>query len=475
MPLPHPPSVTAPPLQSGRVHPQRVHALKPGRPGSGPVVYWLSREQRHADNWALLHAQDLALERKAPLVCVFCLVRGFLAAGARHYDFMLRGLEELAGALDGRNIPLAILQGEPDETLPPLLQRLDAALLVTDFDPLRRKQQWVAAVCAAVPLPVLEVDGHNVVPCRVVSQKREVGARTLRPKLGRLLPEFLEPFPELRPHPHSLEAELRAALPRPGRAALWTWLAPSGPEPVNWLQPGEAAAQRALDQCLSLRLPRYATQRADPNAEAVSRLSPYFHFGQLAPQRAALAASAALGPQDPNVQAFLEELIVRRELSDNFCLHTPDYDSLEGAPDWGRKTLEQHRNDPRPYCYTLEQFAMAKTHSPLWNAAQQELLQSGYMHGYLRMYWAKKILEWSESPEEAVRIAVTLNDRLQLDGRDPNGYVGVLWSVAGLHDRAWQRRPVYGMIRYMNANGCRRKFDVGAYVARWLGGPRPPA
>jgi deoxyribodipyrimidine photo-lyase len=193
-----------------------------------------------------------------------------------------------------------------------------------------------------------------------------------------------------------------------------------------------------------------------------SDLSPYFHFGQLAPQRAAHAVAQTSGDADRD--AYLEELVVRRELSDNHCHHNHDYDRYEGLPAWGRRTLEEHLDDEREHLYDLAAFEAAATHEPLWNAAQTELLVRGKMHGYLRMYWAKKILEWTRDPGEALDVAITLNDRYSLDGRDPNGYVGCAWSIGGLHDRPWTERPVFGKIRYMNANGCRRKFKVDRYI-----------
>jgi deoxyribodipyrimidine photo-lyase len=172
------------------------------------------------------------------------------------------------------------------------------------------------------------------------------------------------------------------------------------------------------------------------------------------------------------MESFLEELIVRRELSDNFCSHTPDYDSFSCFPSWARETLDRHRHDPRQYLYGPEQFEGAATHDPLWNAAQSEMVRTGKMHGYLRMYWAKKILEWSASPEEALETAILLNDRYELDGRDPNGYAGIAWSIGGVHDRPWPERPVYGKIRSMTFQGCRKKFDVDAYVRMVMAGEK---
>jgi len=453
-------SQTPPPQHD--VHPDRRHTLAPGRQGSGPVVYWMHREQRIADNWGLLLAQDLALQAGRALVCVFCLAPSFPGAGRRQYAFMLAGLKEAAADAAALRIPFVLLRGEPGEELPALVRELDACQVVTDFAPLRVSRSWQLAVCHAVDVPVLEVDGHNIAPCRRIADKQQVGARTLRPKINKRLDEYLEPFPELLPHPHPLGRELAA----PDWGELLPWLSPGGPQEVDWITPGGRAARLALDDFLDTRLPRHASQRNDPNAGAVSLLSPYFHFGQLSPQRAALEALGRYGREDENVQAWLEELIVRRELSDNFCHYNEGHDSLEGAPNWALETLDAHRGDPRPYVYGLQEFETAGTHSTLWNAAQRQLLQTGTMHGYMRMYWAKKILEWSESPEQALAMALDLNDRYQLDGRDPNGCVGVLWSVAGLHDRPWKERDVYGKIRYMNANGCRRKFDTAAYIRR---------
>jgi deoxyribodipyrimidine photo-lyase len=447
-------------------HPGRVHALRTGTPdGRGPVVYWMSRDQRADDNWALLHACHEARRLGCGVRVAFCLAPGFPGANLRHYHFMLRGLAEAEARLARAGIPFTLLMGPPGETLPEFLRTAQARLLVTDFDPLRVKRGWVAEVLAATSLPAMEVDAHNVVPCRAASAKREYAARTIRPKIHRLLPEFLSPFPAL-------------AAPRPGVAldqptdwdAALAFVNPDpSVAPVEGFTPGTCAGMDALGRFCAEGIHRYAAERNDPNADAQSGLSPWLHFGQISAQRAALAALAALdsGAERENVDAFLEELIIRRELSDNFCLHEPAYDSLDGADAWAKATLEAHRGDRRAYVYDLEAFDKGATHSALWNAAQHELRRSGKLHGYMRMYWAKKILEWSAGPEEAVGMALTLNDRWALDGRDPNGFVGVLWSIAGVHDRAWTERPVYGKIRYMNERGCRRKFDVERYIRRW--------
>jgi deoxyribodipyrimidine photo-lyase len=441
---------------------RRVRVLKEGSPGGGPVVLWMQRDQRASDNWALLYARELALEMKRPLGVAFCLVPRFLGATLRQYDFMLRGLKEVEQALSRKGIPFFLLSGDPGSEVPGFARGHDAALLVTDFNPLRIKLRWEAEAAARLAIPLHQVDAHNVVPCWEASDKREYAAYTLRPKLRRLLPEFMEGFPPLRSHPHRWRGKRRA---NDWEGAARSLRVDNSVKPVTWLRPGEGAAKRALRRFVEKRLPRYGG-RNDPLSGAQSDLSPYLHFGQISAQRCALKAADSGAAKEPR-EAFLEELIVRRELSDNFCLHCRDYDSVEAAPDWARKTLRKHRGDRRPYVYGRGEFEKGGTHDALWNAAQGEMVKRGKMHGYLRMYWAKKILEWSATPEEAFETAVYLNDRYELDGRDPNGYAGIAWSLGGVHDRAWNERPVFGKIRYMSYEGAKGKFDVGKYI-EWV-------
>jgi deoxyribodipyrimidine photo-lyase len=444
------------------VNPKRVRVLQQGKAAPGPVLYWMSRDQRVQDNWALLFAQELALQRRAPLVVAFCLVRGFLGATRRQYRFMLQGLAEVEESLAAKGIPFCLLTGAPQEELPALVRKHSIGQLVTDFDPLRIRREWKAAVGKRIHIPFYEVDAHNIVPCWQASPKTEWGAYTLRPKIQRALPEFLERFPPLRKHPFAwaetvpVDWERAAGFPDVNE----------GVTAVDWLEPGEKAARRMLRRFLEAKLADYPDKRNDPNQDGQSHLSPYLHFGQIAAQRVALELEESSAPRLASA-AFLEELIVRRELSDNFCFYNPHYDSVAGFPPWAQTTLGAHRRDPRPYLYSREELERAETHDDLWNAAQLEMVQRGKMHGYLRMYWAKKILEWTETPEQALEIAIALNDKYELDGRDPNGYAGIAWSIGGVHDRAWGDRPVFGKIRYMSYNGSKGKFDVRAYVRKY--------
>ena len=445
------------------VQAERLHPLNEGvSAAAGPVIYWMSRDQRAADNWALVHAQREALAREAPLVTAFCLAPAFLGATLRQYAFMLRGLAETERALRNLSVGFVLLRGDPGREVPAFARRIGAGLVVTDFDPLRMKTDWRRAVAAALRIPAVEVDAHNIVPARHASPKQEFGAYTLRPKLRRLLPDFLAPIPALRRHPHTSP---RDPGPVDWTAVLRTLRVDRSVGEVSWLTPGSTAGLRILRQFLGEKLAAYPDASRDPAVDGLSNLSPYLHFGQISAQRAALVVSASEAPPAGR-DAFLEELIVRRELSDNFCLYNPRYDSAAGFPAWAARTLGDHARDARPYAYSRERLESADTHDDLWNAAQEEMVRTGKMHGYMRMYWAKKILEWTASPEEALQTVIELNDRYELDGRDPNGYAGAAWSVGGVHDRAWGERPVFGKIRYMSYNGAKSKFDIQAYIRR---------
>ena len=446
------------------VHPSRIFQLNHHQERTAPVIYWMSRDQRVKDNWALLHAQERAVALGAPLAVAFTLVPTFLGATIRHYGFMLRGMALVAAELARLNIPLIMLRGNPVEEMCRFVTERPVGLLVTDFDPLRIKRGWREQVAARLPVACVEVDAHNIVPCRVASVKQEFGAHTIRPKIRRLLADFLDDFPPMKIHPFPW--------PEPvppfdlGRELAGVTVDRSVGE-VSGFLPGELAGREKLDAFLDERLAGYDERRNNPCVDGQSGLSPWLHFGQLSAQRVALEVGREL-LCSPSVEAFLDELIIRRELSDNFCHYNDSYDTVSGFPAWGVKNVAEHRHDRREYIYDLASFDRGETHDPLWNGAQRQMVRSGTMHGYLRMYWAKKILEWTGSVAEAMVIAIDLNDRYQLDGRDPNGYAGIAWCMGGVHDRAWGERPVFGKVRYMNYNGCKRKFDVAEYIRRYL-------
>jgi deoxyribodipyrimidine photo-lyase len=445
-----------------KVDPRRVRRLNRKSERPGPVLYWMSRDQRAEDNWALLYAQELASRCDSTVAVVFCLVPQFMGATVRHYEFMLAGLEQVEKVLSGKNVPFQLLTGDPVDLLPGLLDGMGCGALVTDFDPLKIKRRWKSGISKVLEIPFYEVDAHNIVPCWEASGRQEYAAYTIRPKISRMLGEFLTAFPGTDGQRSVSFRGFRKADWQKSRKALEL---DSSVKAVSWVKPGSPSASEALRGFIENGLSRYPAESNDPNAPGQSGLSPYLHFGQISAQRVALEVGRADAAQSAR-EAFLEQLIVRRELSDNFCCYNKYYDSTRGFPDWARRTLDEHRSDPRSYLYGIEQFEMAETHDDLWNAAQTEMSRTGRMHGYMRMYWAKKVLEWTRSPEAAMEILISLNDRYELDGRDPNGYVGVAWSVGGVHDRAWKERGVFGKIRYMSYEGCRRKFDVDGYIER---------
>ena len=464
----------------------RKRSLNSKPAGNGPVIYWMQRDQRVHDNWAFLYALEQARSAGQPCVVAFCLQHSFLAAHNEsvHYAFMWQGLDQVADDLAEIDIPWLVLEGQPHEALAEFADLCRAGMVVTDFSPLRLPRFWREKLADTLHCRIDEVDAHNIVPCWVASGKREYAARTFRPRINRILPEWLKEFPEM-PVPltwlkcdksesvnllnlnHDINSSLQKFLIRTRDLkikASQTYSVYWRRE--NWLKGGSVAASTKLADFIDFRLPDY-NKRNDPNQDAVSGLSPYLHFGHLSAQSAALAVKIAAVENLSNhgqADEFLEELVVRRELSDNYCLYTSDYDNRKGWPEWAQKTLDRHRSDLRVNLYDLEQLEQGLTHDPLWNAAQKNLVKANTMPGYLRMYWAKKILEWSPDAETAQAWAIELNDRHMLDGRDPNGYTGIVWSIAGVHDRPWAERPVFGMIRFMSLSGCRRKFDVDKWI-----------
>jgi deoxyribodipyrimidine photo-lyase len=370
---------------------------------------------------------------------------------------MLRGLKEVEQNLKHLNIPFFLIHGNPEKEIPYLLNDNDACALVSDFSPLRINRDWKKKVAEQVEVSFYEVDAHNIVPCWFASPKQEWAAYSFRPKVHRLLAEFLEEFPVPQKHPFPWKADVE----NDWEAAERSVKADAFPE-VNWIEPGEREAREHLAYFVNQKLSRYDLDRNDPTLEGQSNISPYLHFGQISAQRVALQVLATM--QEPS--SFLEELVVRRELADNFCYYNSYYDSFNGFPNWAKETLGEHQKDRREYIYTQKEMEAAQTHDDLWNAAQMEMVHKGKMHGYLRMYWAKKILEWTKSPEDALQAAIYLNDRYELDGRDPNGYTGIAWSIGGVHDRAWKERAIFGKVRYMSYKGASGKFDVKAYIQK---------
>ena len=424
--------------------------------GDGAIVYWMSRDIRANDNWALIAAYNVASKLKRKLKVVFCLSNSYPSGNTRNYSFLLDSLREVSENLGSLNIPLILLRGNPPDILSEYCSTNSIGAVICDFDPLKHKKQWIQSLVSKTNIPLPEVDAHNIVPCRFCSPKEEFAAYTIRPKIKRLLGEFLSEYPQLEPFPWNDTEEVDNDFSLPMDLPIIS---------SSKFIPGEAEAHSILSIFLNNKIDNYANGRNIPGEDHCSNLSPYLHFGNISAQRVALEALKLQEVNGESRDAFLEELIVRRELADNYCFYNENYDNFSGFQTWARTTLNEHRADHREYCYSLDTLENATTHDEYWNAAQNEMASTGKMHGYMRMYWAKKILEWSESPEQAQEFAIYLNDKYSIDGRDANGYVGIAWAIGGVHDRAWSNREVFGKIRYMNAAGLKRKFDMKKYLA----------
>jgi len=438
------------------------------------VLYVMARDQRVHDNFALAAAQQQAIELGVPLAVQFVLQPQTGPANARrareHYDFMLAGLQEVETELLKRNIPFMLTFWRPSEKIKAVAYHTKPQAVFFDFSPLRGPQKVHQQLARELDCAVFEVDTHNIVPVWQASDHQEFAARTIRPKINRLLADSLDEAPALRRHPHDWPGIVQPMKNLQQYSdELLANIAPNGTD-ISRFKPGEKAAHAALQAFIDNHLEGYAESRNDPSQDGQSELNPYMHYGQLSSATVVRAVKEAVGKR-PSLQAdaevLIEELVVRKELSDNYCFYNPEYDKLSGAPEWARKTLQKHADDRREFSYTRAQFESAETHDEAWNAAQRQLRRTGKIHGYMRMYWAKKVLEWSASPQAALETLLYLNNFYHIDGGDPNGYVGILWSIAGLHDRPWGERPVYGTVRSMTYGGLKRKFDVQAYVTRY--------
>ncbi len=443
-------------IQPERIQPLQATAQNPrGR----YVLYWMQQSQRVPFNHALEYAVQTANDHNRPLMVVFCLTENYPEANWRHYTFMLEGLQDVQKQLTDRGIAFQIIIGDPVRSVLKAAEK--AASLICDRGYLRHQRQWRLKVAHAAPCPVIQVESDVVVPVETASPKAEYAARTMRPKIQRMLPGYLvalrpeklkQPVPDLA-GPVDLETiGMHLKIDRSVR-------------PVSsFITGGHASAIKQLKSFLARRLPAYDRHRNHPQLDGSSMMSPFLHFGHISPLEMALAVQKTAGPREAK-EALLEELIVRRELAVNYAFYYPDYDRYSSLPQWARRSLSEHRMDPRDPVYTPDQLEAAATHDPYWNAAMLEMKHTGYMHTYMRMYWGKKILQWQPEPEEAFHLTLKLNNKYFIDGRDPNSYAGVGW-IYGLHDQAWKERSIFGKVRYMSRKGLERKFDMPGYISK---------
>jgi deoxyribodipyrimidine photo-lyase len=445
----------------------RVTMRREGIPdGEGRcVVYWMQRAQRGVDN----HAVDLAVKIAnlfgLPLVVYFAGISNFPHANLRHYAFLNQGLPDIEADLAARNISF-VMRRAPDESHERFLAEAHAAFLIGDENPMREPERWRKHLASRIRIPFWTVDTDVVVPSKLI-EKAQYGAYTIRPRLYRLLPEYLHPYENLhaehewkRPrgfHADSVHGDMTRDWKNFDRSVA----------PAEAWKGGSHAALKRLKLFTGKLLEDYDAQRNHPEIDGTSCMSPYLHFGHIGPITVALAVDAA-AKANPKLRAardnYFNELIVWRELAINFVRYTPKYDSPECAESWAKTTIVEHARDEREHRYTLHQLENAQTCDDLWNAGQVQMVRHGWTHNYLRMYWAKKILEWTPDVATAMKYAIHLNDKYFLDGRDPNGYAGIAWAILGKFDRAWGERPIFGKIRYMSGASTGRKFDSKRYI-----------
>ena len=422
------------------------------------VLYWMQASQRADYNHALEYTISKANELHQPVIVFFGITDHFPEANERHYAFMLEGLREVKQSLEKRGIQMVILHESPEKGV--LQMSKKASLVIVDRGYLRIQRAWRKDVADRIDCSLIQVESDVIVPLEETSPKEEYAAATIRSKIHKKLNHFLVPLKQRDPIIDSLSLDVESFAIENIDKALSKLRIDRSVKKVNSFQGGTKEAREHLEVFLEGKLDRFPGLRNDPTLDYLSQMSPYLHFGQISPLFIALEVKKT---KSPGIEAFLEELIIRRELSMNFVFYNEHYDSYQAIPEWARKSLRAHQRDKRDYLYRLEELEQAKTHDPYWNAAQREMVVKGKMHGYMRMYWGKKIIEWSKTPKEALCAALYLNNKYELDGRDPNGFTGVAWCF-GKHDRPWGERPIFGNVRYMNDKGLERKFDADEYV-----------
>jgi deoxyribodipyrimidine photo-lyase len=444
----------------------RVTVRRPGPPDPAGtcVVYWMQRAQRGLDNPALNIAVQAANLLAKPAVVFFAPIPSYPHANFRHYRFLAEGIPDIAESLRKRNIGF-VLRRFPEHSLIKFCQEVRPSLVVGDENPMREPESWRRSATKKLSLPLWTVDADVIVPSKLL-EKAQYAAHIIRPRLQTQLSRFLVPQ-------KNTKAKLAWKKPA-GLLSLGTefditqgWRLDTSVSTVSGVRGGTNEALKLLRRFVKHGLPGYVAKRNKPEVDGTSRLSPYLHFGHISPLTVALAAQKADAPKTDK-EAFLNQLITWRELAVNLVRFNPNYDNFECAEPWAHRTLATHAKDNRPVLYSEKQMEHAETHDPLWNAAQTQMVNTGWMHNYVRMYWAKKILEWTPSPAQAYEIAVRLNDKYELDGRDPNGYAGIAWSIVGKFDRPWFERPIFGQIRYMSGASTGKKFDSKSYIHQHL-------
>lgn len=454
------------------MHPKRLTTLQSGQKQSNQsyILYWMQQAQRIHYNHALNHAVRLANQWQKKVVVVFALQERYLEANRRHYTFMLEGLKEIQSELEALKITFVLRFGSPAQVLNPLMN--DAMTLVMDAGYLMHQRQWRKDVLQMVHQshPQVQVDlveTDLIVPVQMASPKAEYGAYTLRPKIMRIYREYCdgEDLPILN-HPGMLpitsDDEFSSIDQLCHRLNVLDC-------PISfYYHGGYSEAIKRLDEFITHHV-TYYLDRSDPKQDVTSKMSMYLHFGQISALEILQKIDDAFNQQRITIDvydALIEQLLVRRELAFNYVFYHHGYDCYDTMTEpWAYQTMEKHANDERPILYTYEEMEASQTHDPYFNAAMDEMRMTGYMHNYMRMYWAKKIIEWSPTHRLAYQTIIKLNNTYFIDGRDANSYASIAWCF-GKHDRAWTERPIFGTLRYMNDKGLERKFDMTSYLNR---------
>lgn len=412
-------------------------------------------------NHALEYAIGVANALDKKLLVYFGLTGGYPEADRRHYSFMLQGLADVKRSLALRGIRMVVLKASPDEGL--LSLRYLTSMIVTDRGYLKLQREWRSNAAENADCRMVEIESDVLVPVEIASDKEEFSAATIRRKLERQMSEYSVPLYESECTIRSINDKIDLdELDITDKSVIDMLNLPGIAGEVKGVTGGQERALELLEEFVEEKLDTYGEGRNEPGSGNTSGLSPYLHFGQISPLQ---IYTRIYDTNSPGKAKFIDELVVRRELAINYVYFNSEYDSFNSLPKWARETLDRHLQDEREYIYELGELEAGLTHDIYWNAAQTEMVLTGKMDGYMRMYWGKKILEWNRTPEEAFKIALELNNRYSLDGRDPSSFAGVAWCF-GKHDRPWGERSIFGNVRYMNDKGLKRKFDMERYLEK---------
>ncbi|MGB3733842.1 MAG: deoxyribodipyrimidine photo-lyase [Ilumatobacter sp.] len=452
-------------MATTQIEPERCQRLNDAEPNSDGryVLYWMQASMRAEHNPALELAVQTANDHEVPLVVATTVISDYPDASARHFAFMLDGMGQALRAIERRGATVVVRSGDEPATIVGDLAA-DAVEVVLDRGYLRHQRSWRSTLADAVSCPVTCVEGDVVVPIDEASDKQETAARTIRPKIEKRRDDYVV---ELDTTAIGDTTGVRIAsdvqLDRFDDVdALLASLGlddPDGPQPVDWLSPGTAAAKSAFDGFLD-RISDYPDDRNRYTEDRTSMMSPYLHFGQISPVWLAhrLRDHASDGAGE-----YLEELIVRRELACNYVEHCADYDAFSGLPDWAQTSLKEHADDERDDTYTAAELEAGETDDDVWNAIMAEIRERGWVHNQLRMYWGKQVVRWTNTPQHAYRTLLDLNNRWFLDGRDPSSYANVGWCF-GLHDQGFKEREVSGKLRPFTTAALKRKDDLSGWI-----------